>query len=180
MLGGLDLPSAGQVLVAGQDITGLSEQQRGRMRNEQLGFVYQAHHLLAEFTALENVCMPLLLRNMPKSEIVARASQLLDAVGLSERLQHKPAELSGGERQRVAIARALVTQPACVLMDEPTGNLDVHTAADVQRLMRSLNTEFETSFVVVTHDLALAQQMDRVLVLKDGHLEAQAGADHVR
>lgn len=184
MLGGLDLPSAGQVLVAGEDITQLSEQQRGRLRNEQLGFVYQAHHLLAEFSALENVCMPLLLRKMSKKDLTQRASDLLHAVGLGERLQHKPAELSGGERQRVAIARALVTQPACVLMDEPTGNLDVHTAADVQALMRSLNTEFETSFVVVTHDLALAQQMDRILVLKNGHLEAASaseatGAAHV-
>ncbi len=172
LLGGLDSPSSGRVLIQGQDTQALSRQQQDRLRNLTLGFVYQFHHLLGEFSAQENVAMPLIIAGKPFEQCLQQARDVLDKVGLSERLNHKPAQLSGGERQRVAIARALVHQPACVLMDEPTGNLDRNTARQVQSLMLDLKEHVTTSFVIVTHDQELAKLMDKTLVLEDGQLHS--------
>ena len=172
LLGGLDTPSTGGVSVAGQSLSRMSENERSQWRNQRLGFVFQMHHLLPEFTALESVAMPARIGGAPKQEAEAKAKALLEQLGLAERLNHRPAALSGGERQRVAIARALVNEPPCVLMDEPTGNLDPDTAEQVLAAMSALRAR-DTAFVVVTHDPAIAQRMDRQLTLANGRLEAR-------
>jgi lipoprotein-releasing system ATP-binding protein len=170
LLGGLDKPTSGEVSVDGQLLSKLSESAQSHLRNRVLGFVYQFHHLLGEFSLLENVGMPMLIRGCAPAECLEAANAILSRVGLSKRVRHKPGELSGGERQRAAIARALVTQPKCVLADEPTGNLDRKTAMKVVELMQALNEELETSFLVVTHDQSVAEQMGRIVHLEDGRI----------
>ena len=170
LLGGLDHPSVGEVEITGIPVAGLGSARLGRLRNSKLGFVYQFHHLLPEFTALENVAMPLLIGGSDPAAAAEKAEQILGRVGLSARLTHKPGELSGGERQRAAVARALVTRPQCILADEPTGNLDRQNAEQVFDLMLSLNQEYGASQLVVTHDISLAEKMDRILYLQDGSL----------
>ncbi len=170
LLGGLDLPSSGSVTITSERINELTDVARGDLRNRAIGFVYQFHHLLPEFTALENVAMPLLIRRTPIAEAKARARELLDRVGLGARIEHRPSQLSGGERQRAAVARALVTQPPIVLADEPTGNLDGANARQVFELMLELNRELRTALIIVTHAPELAQRMQRTLTLEDGRL----------
>ena len=168
LLGGLDKPTEGEVILCGNNLNQVDDTARGNLRNQHLGFIYQFHHLLPEFTALENVAMPLMVRNINTNDIRAMAKEMLVKVGLKERIQHKPSELSGGERQRVAIARALVTQPKVILADEPTGNLDRKTAEQISSLMMELNNELNTAIVMVTHDMSLAQKMQTIYELQDG------------
>jgi len=175
LLGGLDTPTSGTIILDGQDLAQLNERKLAALRNRSLGFVYQFHHLLGEFTLLENVAMPLLIAGVPVAEARERAAGVLGRVGLANRIQHKPGELSGGERQRAAVARALVTRPKCVLADEPTGNLDRKTAESVYQLMLELNNEYRVSFLVVTHDPALARRMDVTFLLDDGRIAGQEG-----
>ncbi len=170
IMGGLDEPSEGEVLVNGERMQGIDEAAKGDLRNRYIGFIYQFHHLLPEFTAAENVAMPLLIRRVAKTAALQQAGELLERVGLGERLTHKPGELSGGERQRAAVARALITRPQLVLADEPTGNLDSGNGEHVLKLMLELNEELKTSLVIVTHDHSIAERMDRILVLEDGVL----------
>ena len=173
ILGGLDKPTSGSVVLMGQDLSQLGQKQLGLLRNQYLGFVYQFHHLLPEFSALENVMMPLLIGKMKKAEAEQRAVEILEKAGLKKRIQHRPSELSGGERQRAAIARALVTRPKCLLADEPTGNLDRKNAQNVLDMMLDLKSELNTSLIVVTHDDELAGRFDRVMLMHDGRLEEQ-------
>ncbi len=172
IMGGLDTPTSGEVLVGGQAMHEMSEVGKGKLRNRYLGFVYQFHHLLPEFSAAENVAMPLMIRRVGKVDALNQAQALLERVGLGERLTHKPGELSGGERQRTAVARALITRPKLVLADEPTGNLDAGNGEHVLQLMLELNRELETSLVIVTHDHSIAERMDRIMILENGRLHA--------
>jgi len=171
LLAGLEKPNSGTIALMGQDFSGQSEKRRGQMRNQHMGFVYQFHHLLPELTALENVMMPMLIRRTSQAKAKQLAQALLKKVGLDHRLEHKPSELSGGERQRVSIARSLITQPSCILADEPTGNLDDDSAKQVFELLLELNTEFNTALLIVTHDLSLAHKLDRQMLLKQRKLE---------